>query len=205
MLLWLTVFGGFVILWALGYLFALTDNFVTVGQMQSHGPGFQRGIPWDAHVGVKYLDALPFPILMATWVYMCGYQWTRWNIVILGVIALIFSAVMHYTYIGAGRKFPEVVTYYGNLPPIFWEHLVYMSAGFAIIGLGYFCSTQPAHWLVWLSTVYLVIHVTLGVHVIHKIWAPAWFPYHKVMEAGTLGPIFGATAVLLGMTWWALR
>ena len=205
MLLWLNTFVSFFALWFLGMAFAYMDNFITVAQMQSHGVGFERGIPWNAHVGVKYLDALPFPILMATWVYLCGNQWTWKQIVFLGIIAFIFSGVMHYTYIGAGKKFPEVVTYYGKVPPIFWEHVVYMSAGFAIIGLGYFCSTQIPHWFVWTSTVYLVIHVTLGVHVIHKLWAPAWFPYHGVMDAGTLAPIFGSSAILAGMTWWALR
>lgn len=197
--------GSFIILWALGLLFASTDRFVTVADMQSHGVGFERGIPWDAHLAIKYLDALPFPILMGLWVGICGKEWTGNERIGFLVAGFVLSAGMHYTYIGAGKNFPEVTTYYGTLPPIFWEHLTYMGFGLTIVGLGYCCSYNPPPWLVWTSTIYLVIHITIGVHVIHKLLAPTWFPYHGILDVGTLAPIIGAIVALLGMTWWALR
>ncbi len=112
---------------------------------------------------------------------------------------------MHLTYIEGGKRFPELTTYGGKLTWVGWVLLVYMAYGFAIVGLAYFCSAHSTPSLVWTTTVYLIIHVTIGVHVIHKILAPAWFPYHGIMDAGTLVSIFGVMAILSGVTWWALR
>jgi len=173
--------------------------------MRSHGPGFKRGIPLDGHMAMKYLDALPFPVLMAMWVMLYGHQWTRFQVVTMAIIGLLFSVAMHLTYIEGGKRFPELVTYGGKLTWVGWEHVLYMGYGFAIIGLAYFCTAHPTPSLVWLSTIYLFIHVTIGVHVIHKLLAPAWFPYHGIMDVGTLVPIFGVMALLSGATWWALR
>jgi hypothetical protein len=111
---------------------------------------------------------------------------------------------MHASYIEAGKKFPEFVTYGGRITPAGYVHVMYMATGFAIIGLIYFCTPAAPAWLTWITTIYLMIHVTIGVHVIHKLWGPEWFPYHKVMEMGTLGPIGATTVALLGMTWYAL-
>lgn len=187
-------------------MFANSDNFKTVAQMQSKGADFFVGIPWDNHLALKYLDALPFPILMGLWVGLCGGQWTRFQIAIFLFLGLVLSGGLHFTYIDAGKKFPEVVTYFGKLPPMFWQHVIYMGFGFAIVGLGYFCSVHPAPWLVWGSTIYLIVHVTIGVHVLHKsVLHDSSFPYHGIMDAGTLIPIVGTAAALSAMTWWALR
>lgn len=195
----------FFALWCGGVVLARLDKFLTVEQMRSHGPGFERGIPLDGHMAMKYLDALPFPVLMATWVTLYGYQWTRWQIVTWAIVGLVLSAIMHFTYIEGGKKFPEFVTYGGKLTRAGRAHVVYMGYGFAIIGLAYFCTAHPTPSLVWLTTTYLVIHVTIGVHVIHKLLAPAWFPYHGIMDVGTLAPILGVMVILGGMTWWILR
>lgn len=123
----------------------------------------------------------------------------------MAMAGVMASMVMHLTYVEGGRRFPELVTYGGKLTWVGWEHVVYMGYGFAIIGLAYFCTASPAPWLVWVTSIYLVSHVTIGVHVIHKILAPEWFPYHGIMDAGTLVPIFGVVVLLSGATWWALR
>lgn len=68
------VFLSFFLLWRLSVVLAHRDKFTTVTEMRSHGPGFERGIPLDGHIAMKYLDALPFPALMATWVMLYGYQ-----------------------------------------------------------------------------------------------------------------------------------
>src|SRR5438552_46408 len=114
----LMVFGSFFALWLLGMLLADLDGFRTVAQMQSRGPEYQKGIPWDHHVAMKYLDALPFPALMAMLAALYGYQWTRGEVIVLGIIGVAFSGLMHFTYIEAGKHFPEFVTYFGKLPPV---------------------------------------------------------------------------------------
>lgn len=201
----LYTFGAFFALWTLMVVFAATDNFVTIAGMQLHGLGFRKGIPLMMHLGCLVLDALPFPALMALWLGWYGEDWKWWQILLLGAVGFVLSMGMHWTYVEAGRKFPEFTTYGGRLTAAGWTHVVYMGLGFAIIGLAYLCTPNPAPWLVWLTTIYLVIHVTIGVHVIHKLWGIPAFPYHKVLEAGTLVPIGAATVILLGLAWWTLR
>jgi len=204
MQLWLAIFASFLALYALMVGFAWADHFATVADMQN-AHGFAKGIPLTGHMACLVLDAVPFPALMATWVVMYGRDWNPWPIFWVVIIGFVFSGLMHLTYIDAGKKFPEFVTYSGKLTPAGWIHVIYMGYGFAIIGLAYLCTVHPVPWLVWTSTAYLIVHVTIGVHVIHKLWAPAWFPYHGILDGGTLGPIFGATAMILGLAWWALR
>jgi hypothetical protein len=204
MIAWPATFLYFFALWYLAKIFAQVDSFETVWQMQI----LRRipvGIPYEGHVAMRYLDCVPFPALMATIVYMYGGRWSLTQIVIVGIIGLALSGGMHYTYVAAGKVFPEFVTYNGKMPPAFWAHVLYMGSGFAIVGLFYLCTSQPVPWLVWLTTIYLIVHVTLGVHVIHKLRHDAWFPYHGIMDAGTLAPIFGTIVILSAFTWWALR
>ena len=205
MLLLIGVWVSFFVLWWLGRRFAGLDNFITVEGMQSHGTGFERGIPFDGHMAGKYLDLLTFPVVVATWVALYSHQWKSWQIVLLLVVGVILSGVMHLTYIEAGKKFPEYVTYSGKLTSAGCAHVVYMGYGFAIVGLAYLCTKSPEPTLVWLTTAYLVVHVVIGVHVPYKIFTPSWFPYHGIWDAGTLAPILGSAAVLSGLSWWALR
>ena len=203
LILWLSVYGGFLALWLLSYLFAAHDHFVTVHDMQViHG--FPKGIPFDGHIAMKYLDVLPFPALMATWVALYGYQWKGWQIIALVAAGFVLSAAMHYTYIEGGKKFPEFVTYGGKMTPVFFEHVVFMGFGLGLVGLAYFCTANPSPLFIWVTTIYLIVHVTLGVHVIYKIWTPEWFPYRGI-DMGTLVPVCASTVSLLLMEWNALR
>jgi hypothetical protein len=196
-------FVYFFLLWYASKTFAGLDNFETVAQMKSRG--FSVGIPYEHHLAMRYLDCVPFPALMATIVGLYGDRWPLTLVAGIGAIGLIMSAGLHWTYVDAGKHFPEFVTYNGKLPPAFWTHVIYMGSGFTIVGLLYLCTTHPASLLMWAATIYLVIHVTVGVHTIYKIWTPPSFPYHGALDISTLAPIFGTIILLSGFTWWTLR
>ncbi len=199
------IFVVFFALWLIGFVFAYRDNFLTVEQMQGHGVGFEKGIPLVGHMGCLVLDLLPFPLLMTYWTSTVSNSWEFLDIILMCLLGLIVSAFLHVSYIKGGRIFPEFVTYGGDLTAAGWTHVVYMGVGFGMIGLIYFCTKHPNPYMLWLTTVYLISHVIVGVHVIHKIWAPEWFPYDTIWDAGTLRPILGTTVILLGLTWWALH
>ena len=198
----LRVYLAFVSLWALWLMFAAADKMFTVAQMQSKGEAFARGIPLTGHWAMLYLDFV-LPVLLAILVYKYGAEWSLTKILVLLGVGLVLSFVMHLTYIDAGKAFPEAPTYGGRLTAAGWLHLLYMGLAFAIIGLFYLGS--PSKFDVWLTTVWLVVHVIVGVHVPLKLLKPVWFPYHGIWDAGTLAPIFGSAAILVGLSWWALR
>ncbi len=200
----LEVFLTFFSLWALWFFAALNDRMLTVADMRGRGPGFERGIPLTGHWAMLYFDLL-LPLLFAYLAGKYGGQWGAKQIGIMVGIGFILSAAMHYTYVEAGKKFPEAATYGGELTPAGWLHLVYMGLALALLGLFYFMTAKPAPSDVWLTSVWMIIHVIVGVHVPLKLFKPAWFPYHGISDAGTLVPILGTTAILFGLSLWALR
>ncbi|MBI2004800.1 hypothetical protein HYS79_01395 [Patescibacteria group bacterium] len=202
--IWVEVYGWFAVLVLASYIFADRDNMLTVAQMQSKGAGFQKGIPLLGHWAAAYLDFI-LPILLATLVAKYGAGWGLKQIAVIGIIALVFSAVMHWTYIQGGLKFPEAQTYGGHLTPAGWEHVVYMGAAFAIIGLFYLATPHPDPFWVYLTAAWLWVHVVIGVHAPMKLSGATWFPYHGVLDVGTLAPVGGVAAILAGFSWWALR
>lgn len=199
-----TTYTVFMSLVVSSYLLAWDDRMLTVAQMQNKGPGFERGIPLLAHWAAAYLDFV-LPILLAILVAKYGEEWTFNQVLVITFIAFVFSGAMHYTYIQGGKVFPEAQTHDGYLTLVGWEHVVYMGAAFAIIGLFFLYTPHPDPFWVYLTAVWLWVHVIIGVHVPMKLLGPAWFPYHGVMDAGTLMPIGGVAAVLAGFCWWALR
>ncbi len=197
----LSVFYTFWVLWNMA---ASVDHMVSVRQMQSKGPGFQKGIPLQGHWAMMYADII-LPLLIAYLVAKYGQQWSLQQIGLMIGAGFALSFIMHLTYIEAGKHFPEAPTYGGRLTTAGWLHFVYMGLAFAAIGLLYLCTSKPTPFDIWLTTIWLVIHVVVGVHVPLKLLKPDWFPYHGIMDAGTLAPIFASAAILLGMTWWTLR
>lgn len=148
---------------------------------------------------------LLLPMLLGYLVQKYSAQWA-WNYwVVVMVISFGLSIIMHLTYIEAGRAYPDVATHGGRLTAAGWLHALYMGFALCLIGLFYLASVKPAPSDVWLATVWLVVHVIVGVHVPLKLIKPSWFPYAGIGDAGTLVPIFGATALLIGMSIYALR
>ncbi len=183
---------------------AVNDNMFTVGDMRNKGRRFQKGIPITGHWAMLYLD-LVLPLLVGYLIQKYGTWWSDLQLVLMLGLGFVLSGVMHWTYIAGGMKFPEAPTYDGRLTPVGWLHFIYMALALAGIGLFYLCTPKPDAFDVWLATIWLVVHITIGVHVPLKLLKPSWFPYHGAMNVDTLGPIAGAAVVLLGFSMYALR
>lgn len=202
-LFWIT-YAGLTSLVIISYVFAYADKMLTVSQMRSHGAGFRKGIPFLGHLAAAYGD-LALSFLLATLVGLYGGEWRSWQVNAVGVVALGLSGLMHWTYIEGGKHFPEAHTYGGRLTLVGWVHVLYMAWAFTIIGLFFVYTTDPSPFWVYLSAVWLWLHVIIGVHIPMRLVRTTWFPYRGVLDTGAIGSIVSASAALVLFSWVALR
>lgn len=198
---------GLMALYILWHNAAIDDKMFSVVDMQSKGPAFGKGIPLVHHWAMRYMDAI-LPFLLGYLVYRCSQSWLSWDwywLVLIMAAGFAASYFLHLTYVEAGKKFPELTTYGGRLVAAGVEHLLYMGYALGIIGMFYLLSIKPAPFDVWMTTIYLVVHVVVGVHVPLKLAPPPTFPYHGIWDGGTLAPIFGTIVLTVGLSLWALR
>lgn len=172
------------------------EGFLTPRQLQlMRGT---KGLPFLAHGGM-WGDALIISPLVALIVAYYGTKWSPVEVTVAMLVGLVSSFAMHETY----RKipWPEAHVRHGYLTDAGWAHLVYMAAAFAVILL-YFFHAPYTPWM-WAVSALLIVHVTVGTHVVLGLLRPAWYPGRPLENAGTWSAVSGTAGLTLLVT--ALR
>ena len=193
MLFWLSL-AVFNVAVALQGLFAYYDGFLTSKQMLRR---VSRGLPFMAHGGMWGGVYIISPLVAV--IIMRYSPWWSWGKMAIALLAgLIASFLMHETY--KKGKIPEAHVQYGHLTGAGWVHFVYMAAALAVLGLYYLdAEYEPSMWAV---SVLLIIHTTIGTHMVLGLVRPEWYSGRPLQSMGTWGVIGGTAVLTLGRTAW---
>lgn len=201
------VFLAFVAPVALQGLFARQDEFLTPGQVTQWG---RKGLPFVCHGGM-WSDVIVFAPVMAFIISNHGAEWDEDWIMAAYVVGLVASYAMHqYVYVPLGKQIPEAHTHDGGLTNAGALHLLYMSAGIAVLGLFYLDTPALKAAEVWTVSGLLLVHFVIGTHVPLKTWIKhhpvEWYPrVTTVIDAPTAGTLGGLAVALVGLSFYALR
>ncbi len=171
---------GISVVWSLFTLWlTYLDGMFFPSQMRKKFPFHTKGLPAIAHGGLMD-DPILFSLVVALIVGGHWHEWSPIQIQITGVIGLVLSIVMHGVYLQTPIPDPITWKVVGLQSAPGWSHLFYMAVGFAVVGLGFVCSTLDRFEATALS-VLLMVHVVIGNHLllgwlnIKHQWV--WCPY----------------------------
>jgi hypothetical protein len=153
-------------------------------------------------------DATVFAAVMATILISYANQWTPWQWVGALSIGLVASALMHWGIYAKG-SLPEAHVRNGAVTSTGLVHFLYMAISLGILGLFYVCTKGLTPTYLFGVSLFLVLHMIIGSHLILKAWAnathPSWYPIQPVIDLTAGITIVGVAVVLSGASWWAVR
>jgi len=203
-MIWFGYFIAFVLPVLFQAYLSWRDGFLTPAQMQAHG--VTQGLPFIAHGGM-WSDATVFAVVMATILHKYASQWParQWGIALL--IGTLMSAAMHWGVYIHG-SLPEAHVRYGAVTSAGLVHFLYMAASLAILILFYICTKNLTPMVLCCVSLFLLLHMIVGTHVVLKLWAniehPTWYPAQPIVDITTTVTITTIALILLFASIWAL-